>query len=122
MMGIATLDPSYGNRKDCYAHERHMTYNDAPAPMHPCPICSQQVRAVERYADDVCNACALRARSEQGRPLRFTNASFSGGFVATYADTGEPDLSGLCWIDGIACRAREARFGGSVIQPVRAVA
>jgi hypothetical protein len=105
-----------------HVHEMHMTHDDAPATVHPCPICSQPVRVVERYPDYVCNACALRASSVDGRSLRFTNASSSGGFIATYADTGEPYASGLCWIDGVACKAQEARFGGIVIQPLQTVA
>jgi hypothetical protein len=52
-----------------------------------------------------------------GRPLAFRNESVSGGFVATYADTGEPyPDEHACWIDGIACRAGEHYWGGIVVQ------
>ncbi len=35
-----------------------------------------------------------------------------------YADTGEARDSHLCFVDGVKCRADEARFGGIIIQPV----
>jgi hypothetical protein len=50
--------------------------------------------------------------------LVFSNESFSGGFIAQYADTGEARDSHLCFVDGVKCRADEARFGGIIIQPV----
>ncbi len=60
---------------------------------------------------------------EAGRPLEFFNLTLTGGFVAAYLDTGErldtPDGAQLCLIDGVRCRAREARFGGIVVQPDR---
>lgn len=56
------------------------------------------------------------ASDGRGRPLEFGNTSFSGGFVAWYADTGEIRESHVCFIDGVCCRADEARFGGIVIQ------
>ena len=54
-----------------------------------------------------------------GRPLTFSNAGFDGGYVARYNDTGEPYDGHDCWIDGVACRANEARFGGIVIEVTR---
>ncbi|MGD8759525.1 MAG: hypothetical protein PVJ07_04685 [Anaerolineales bacterium] len=38
--------------------------------------------------------------------------------MARYADTGEAYASHDCFIDGVACYADEARFGGIVIQAV----
>jgi DNA-directed RNA polymerase subunit RPC12/RpoP len=83
-----------------------------------CPICKKPVERSERYPRYLCRKCGSRAKSKDGRPLRFINKSFSGGFVAQYADTGEAYPSHECYIDGIQCYADEHRFGGIVIQPI----
>ena len=83
---------------------------------HACRICAASLEPHSHYPRYVCQACASRACSADGRPLTFANGGFDGGYVATYADTGEPYNSHDCWIDGIACRADEARFGGIVIE------
>ena len=82
-----------------------------------CPICGAAVTPVMRYPRYVCAACAPKAKSVDGRPLRFFNLSFSGGYGAEYADTNEPYDSSICYIDGIQCIAGEAHMGGIVIQP-----
>lgn len=38
------------------------------------------------------------------------------GIVGRYADSGEAYESQTCFIEGVACYAAEARFGGVVIQ------
>ena len=81
-----------------------------------CPICAKPVQSDARYPRCVCDECARKAVSPDGRPLSFSNEGLSGGFVAKYADTGEDYLSHDCFIDGVKCRADEARFGGIVIQ------
>ena len=83
---------------------------------HACPICRTPLPAVPRYPQYVCNACAARATSADGRPLMFSNIDATGGYEARYPDTGAPYDSHDCWIDGIACHADEARFGGIVIE------
>ena len=83
-----------------------------------CPICGAAVTPLARYPRYVCAVCDAKTCSVDGRPLRFFNLSFSGGFGAEYADTDEPYESSICYIDGVKCLADEARFGGSVIQPV----
>jgi hypothetical protein len=87
-----------------------------PMPVHACPICSAALKADPRYPRAVCGACAARACSADGRPLRFVNVSLSGGYEAWYADTGESYPSHACFIDGLRCRADEARLGGIVIE------
>jgi hypothetical protein len=62
--------------------------------------------------------CASRAKSADGRSLRFSNVDMTGGFIAEYADTSELYDSHECRIDDIHCYADEGRFGGIVIQPV----
>lgn len=86
-------------------------------PQH-CPICQAEVAPSRRYPRYVCGTCDGKATDEHGRPLTFSNESFSGGFVARYADTGARRDNHICWIDGVQCWADEARFGGIVIQPM----
>ena len=94
-----------------------------PGPEAPCPICGAPRPHSPRYPDNVCADCVARAVDETGRPLTFFNTSLTGGFGAAYADTGErldtPGEACLCFIDGVRCRAREAYFGGVVVQPER---
>jgi hypothetical protein len=58
----------------------------------------------------------MRAADEDGRSLSFSNVSLSGGFAALYRDTREERTSHICYIDGVKCRADEARSGGIVIE------
>ena len=83
-----------------------------------CPICSAAVRPYPRYPRYVCRDCAEGATSADGRALTFDNVSFSGGYIAQYADTGEVYPSHECFIAGVRCHADEARFGGIVIETV----
>jgi hypothetical protein len=85
---------------------------------HGCPFCGGPVPSLPGHPAHACRDCAARTASEDGRPLRFTNESLSGGVVAAYADTGEPYGSRRCWIDGVPCEAREAKFGGIVVRRV----
>ncbi len=84
-----------------------------------CGICLCEVAPNPRYPRYICANCSERAVDEDGRALGFCNESFSGGFIATYADTGEKRGSHVCFVDGIKCWADEARFGGIVIQRQR---
>lgn len=81
-----------------------------------CPTCKVTVEKNPRYPLYVCAACASKVMSSDGRPLKFGNVSISGGLSAQYGDTGEEYSGAECFIDGINCKAEEARFGGVVIQ------
>lgn len=87
-----------------------------------CPICRTEVRASARYPDYLCPGCADRAVDIHGRPLTFRNTSMSGGFKAIYTDDETPaeavTRDHTVFVDGVRCRADEARFGGIVIRPV----
>jgi hypothetical protein len=83
-----------------------------------CPICLAEVTPSQRYPRYLCGNCDRKATDENGRSLVFSNESLSGGFIARYADTGEAREGHVCFIDGVECRADEARFGGIIIQPV----
>ena len=93
-----------------------------PGPDRPCPICGTPRPHSPRYPEHVCAACVERAVDEAGRRLTFFNTSLLGGFGAGYAESGERVLPETdeqsCFIDGVRCVAREARFGGIVVQPV----
>lgn len=83
---------------------------------HACPICAAALEPMARYPRYICEACAARATAADGRLLAFANQGFSGDFAACYTDSGDPYDNHACWIDGIACHADEARFGGIVIE------
>lgn len=81
-----------------------------------CPICGERIKVNPRYPRQVCATCVERACDEDGRLLWFYNTSLSGGFLARYVDSGEDRDSHVCFIDGVRCRADEARMGGIVVQ------
>jgi hypothetical protein len=81
-----------------------------------CPICHTPIHPSERYPRYLCEQCAARATSKDGRLLKFFNESISGGFLAQYADTGKSYASHECYVDGIPCHADEHYSGGIVIQ------
>jgi hypothetical protein len=93
-----------------------------PGPDRPCPICGTPRPHSPRYPNHVCASCVERAVDDAGRRLAFFNTSLLGGFGVSFAETGEViDAAGdarACTIDGVPCVAREARFGGVVVQPV----
>jgi len=74
------------------------------------------VDADVRHPRRVCTTCVERACDEEGRPLRFFNTGFSGGFVARLADGGMERESHECVIDGVRCWADEAYLGGIVVE------
>lgn len=76
------------------------------------------MRPSARYPAYVCDACERLATAEDGRAVVFYNGSLSGRCIGKYVATGEEYPSDLCYIRGVACRAREARFGGVVVQPL----
>lgn len=80
-----------------------------------CPICSVDLPANRRYPRYLCATCAAKAQSVDGRRLTFSNADLSGGFVASYLDTGEEHLGHECFVEGVKCRADEAYLGGIVV-------
>ena len=83
---------------------------------HKCPICNCSLDLVERYPRYVCADCAAKTTDSSGRRVDFRNLDFVGGCGGFYPDTEEIYPSDDCFINGIACFAQEARFGGIVIQ------
>lgn len=101
---------------------------DSPAhPTHPCPICGTPTVHEDRYPASVCSDCQQRAADSEGRRIVGYNEGISGGLIVFYAESPSGPQSeiasevletGRCWIDGIECSIREARFGGVVVQKV----
>jgi len=84
--------------------------------MRACPICGVEVAPCDRYPRYVCANCARKAESPDGRPLSFGHVGLSGGYSAWFTDDGMPYQGHDCVIEGVRCRADEARFVGIVIQ------
>lgn len=88
---------------------------------HPCPFCGRPAIHQDRYPRSVCDSCFPRTTDRAGRPVVGSNVSFSGGFVAHYADPPREECvevtrTGRCYIDGREATMGEARFGGIVVQ------
>ncbi len=85
-------------------------------PEYQCPICSTSLGLYERYPRYVCSACAEKTCDANGRRVAYRNLDFCGGCQGFYPDTNEIYSSMDCFIEGRACVADEARFGGIVVQ------
>jgi hypothetical protein len=92
----------------------------ADLPKHFCPGCGVAQKAFPRYPWYFCQDCVKRATDGAGRPLKFTNTSAGGGFAFAYADSDDWVACGhaLCRIAGRPVLVGEARFGGTVVEPV----
>lgn len=70
-----------------------------------------------RYPRYVCADCRALAVDQHGRLVEFFNTGFLGtGCAGSYRDDQSNYPSDQCWINGQRCTAREARFGGIVIE------
>lgn len=112
--GFSSQRSLQDRRKD----ESETTHAEQERKHQRCPICATSVEPNSRYPCYVCQKCAAKATSADGRLLSFHNEGFSGGYVAHYADTGGDYPSHECFIEGVKCHADEARFGGIVIEAV----
>ncbi len=85
----------------------------------PCPTCGREMLIDRRYLDAICPVCVEKASDENGRRLSFFNETISGGLKTYYAGTEELYRGMDCYVDGVRCRAREARMGGVVVEKFR---
>jgi len=84
-----------------------------------CPACGGEGRGSISYPAAICRDCEARLVDWAGRPVDITNTSFLGtGIQVSNGEDVIVDDDTPIFIDGIACWAREARFGGVVVQPV----
>jgi hypothetical protein len=81
-----------------------------------CPVCGNEKHENKRYPLYVCAACSAKIEDESGRRLTITNTNTGDGIIIAYADTGEERKSRECLVQGVRCYARQAHFGGVVIQ------
>jgi hypothetical protein len=89
-----------------------------------CSNCFKEVPYNQRYPQYICKDCYNKEmRDEYGTLVKFRNKDFSGGLVVIYCDDNEQEMREEysfskfeCYIDGKPFIAREARFGGIVIQ------
>lgn len=88
--------------------------------MTQCPACGSEQKAIPRYPNYVCRSCAQNPQDEEGRSLSIVNANTEDGLSITYAATKEERASRIVFIRGVRCRAKDAHFGGVVIQPTEA--
>ena len=75
-----------------------------------------------RYPDALCARCASGATDFDGRPVSFYNVDMSGGLMVKFQDDGTQRECDTfeCLVQGVRCVACEHRFGGVVVQSVRA--
>lgn len=87
----------------------------------PCPICQKDLFYNPRYPNEICKSCVGRATDGHGRYLKFYNRSISEGCIAFYADTDgkEEYKSFICYVSKQKCKAKEAHFGGIVIEVLK---
>lgn len=81
-----------------------------------CPVCGCGMTHNPRYPLAVCKSCKERVTDADGRGIELFQAEKDGSYAARYTGTGEDYPSHECYIDGIRCWAREAHFGGIVVQ------
>jgi GTP diphosphokinase / guanosine-3',5'-bis(diphosphate) 3'-diphosphatase len=87
-----------------------------------CPICSGEGRGSTRYPGALCEACQELVVDINGNRVELYNQNMSGGLLIKTLENemvGSPEEMPL-FCSGVECRAREHRFGGVVVQPVRA--
>lgn len=97
------------------------TVGGHPDPAATCPVCRGPGRHSERYPAALCADCVERLVDGQGRAVTLLNTDPLGYGLRIAAGndvverTAADTLPLFC--DGVECRAREARFGGVVVQP-----
>lgn len=96
---------------------RQTFFGPCLSPDTPCPICQVPCPHSPEHPTGLCASCVDRAVDEGGLALLFFNVNASGGIKTVYADTREERSSHICFVDGVRCRADEARFGGIVVEP-----
>lgn len=88
-----------------------------------CAHCRDEVQYFPRYPRYICKACMDLLTDESGRKVAFFNEDFSGGCQGYYMEDGKagekyPDCT--AFIGNEKFIASEARFGGIVVQKIKA--
>jgi starvation-inducible outer membrane lipoprotein len=71
-----------------------------------CPICKSEVKANPRYPNYVCETCLSTGVEINGKLTQIQDID-----VHTTNEV-------LCIVKGVNCTAKEARFGGVVVQVI----
>ena len=100
------------------------TNNDTNINIHNCPLCLDIMGYyyTPRYPKMICPKCANGENGKiidsLGNKVSFGNIDIYGGFISYHKINNEivEKKEHICWINNIKCYAKEARFGGIVIQ------
>lgn len=84
-----------------------------------CPACGGIGRGSPRYPAALCYSCEADLIDESGRAVQVSNSDMWSGVEIRASQSTLPKDTRL-FVNGIECRAREARFGGIVVQPLAA--
>jgi hypothetical protein len=84
-----------------------------------CPSCGGKGRHSPRYFAAICRKCEELVTDATGQKVDVSNADIWSGVRIDMSGKILAEDTAL-FVNGIECQAREARFGGIVIQPVTA--
>lgn len=87
-----------------------------------CPICGGPGRRNTRHPGAICQKCQAPVVDSDGKLVTLANEGFSGGLEIGVGDRTirSPKAESFSlYANSIECRAREYRFGGVVVQPLR---
>ncbi len=84
-----------------------------------CFACKKEISFFQRYPKCICRACVDETTDLQGRKVEFFNTEALGhGCQGYYSGTNQTEKydTNTCYLNGNEYFAKEARFGGIVIQ------
>lgn len=84
-----------------------------------CPHCKNERRFSQRYPKAICRACHSETTDNKGKSVKYFNTHALGhGCQGYYVGTEQKETynAEVCYIHKIEYVAKEARFGGIVIQ------
>ncbi len=85
-----------------------------------CPTCGGEGRNSKRYPAALCGSCEGLRVDKQGRKIAFSsggNDPWGGDILIEVAGSTFPGTTSIL-SNGNECQAREAHFGGIVVQPL----
>jgi len=84
-----------------------------------CPICKATVANSGRYPKYICSQCSEKITDKSGEQICFANTELLGyGCQGYYKKNDKKYNSNFCYVNGIECYAKEAYFGGIVIEKI----
>ena len=90
-------------------------------PKQRCGHCQKEVKPFPRYPRYLCRDCVAILADANGRKVAFFNTHIAGyGCQGYYQDTDPREVyeGNIAYIAGASYFAKEARFGGIVVQPI----